>query len=216
MVRHSLHLSQRKFYLLLLGTDDTGLSSVISKIETGRQVPPAWFLNDLGSPLFAIRERNIDHLGISADWLLFGHEIEPIEMLLDKIRQLDRIERRTFFDSCTALTKDSPPDMETLGELDIDESECCFRLRHARKALGLRQKDLGLEKSRVSRNEVHTFADTSYLVDFFYATTVPIDYILHGTFPSLPPVLQSILLDYSFPTQKLLIKKFCEIARPTE
>jgi transcriptional regulator with XRE-family HTH domain len=201
-VRKSLGLTQREFakrIYLDQNITEKKLECAISKVERGHYLPPTRLLVAL------------DNVHVSTDYVLFGEVCPSIRRLCNLPIYKTSTLARAFFAKCADVVDRTEPDL--LLDDDANSSECGQRLRYIRKTRGFRQGDFGCDKSCVSRNEcTDDFIDVSYLVHFCRKFEVSSDFILFGTYPSLPSELSEMLYDYSYETQQRLLATFCEIA----
>lgn len=207
-VRVHCGLSQTEFAVRLLGLETPrNLASTISKVEAGECLPSTEMLFGFGAPPFILQGGN--HSEVSVDFILFGKINNEVERIVRFPVHKDSVKREIFIDECVKVSDLTPEDFLISDEMLC--SACGFRLRKIRKTAHLNQGGFGLDKSCVSRNERTDFPDINFLIHFCNQFHVPADYILFGTYPSLPYPLQPLLLDRTYQVQQEMLTKFIEI-----
>lgn len=218
-MRESLGLSQQTFAECIYDLENLeggNRATSIWRVESGKQLPTTQMLNALGSPYIEAPTGEVSNLGVSADYILFGRMNPLVEKLLF---HLDSATRKQIGDYCTACSNAVEKHFSD-SEVNIDTptgreySDCGLRIRYIRKAHGLRQNEFGLNKSCTSRNEcTKDLPNTRFLMKFCSEFSVPADYILFGTYPALSKEIASLLLEYTFQTQEVILAEFCKLAK---
>lgn len=208
-VRGNCGLSQTEFAVKVLELDTPyNLASTISKVKAGDRLPSTSMLFGFENLPFNLHGEN--HPGVSVDFILFGQINDQVDRISRFPVHKNSVERNIFIAECTKVAALIPEDFLISDETLY--SECAFRLRQIRKKAHLNQGEFGLEKSCVSRNECTVdFPDINFLIHFCRYFHVPADYILFGTYPSLPYPLQALLLDRTYQVQQEMLTKFIEI-----
>lgn len=210
-VRMNCGLSQTEFAAKVFELElPCNLASTISKVESGERLPPTNML--FGFENLPINLHSDNPLGVSVDYILFGQINAHVERIIRFPIRKNSVERNIFVTECTKVAALIPEDFLISDETLY--SECAFRLRQIRKKAHLNQGEFGLDKSCVSRNECTVdFPDINFLIHFCRYFHVPADYILFGTYPSLPYPLQPLLLDRTYQTQQAILGKFIELGK---
>lgn len=219
VLRESRSCTEKRFATYLYAPDepdeseDHDKSSIISKIEAGKQLPHS-------KMLIALAEGKLS----TSDKLLFGMDDPLIEEILDFINEHPQ-NKQLFLKLCLAAAQLREPDTSIVPEPDYDEngesdddtssvySQRLCEVRRLKGPLDYVKKLLGLSTSAISRAENSPgYPRTSYLIKFCEALGCSADYILLGTYPSLPSELKDLLVNFSYSTQQDLLQTFCDIA----
>lgn len=175
--------------------------SVISRIESGKQLPTAKLLYSI----YCVFK-------VSIDELLFGEKIKEVG-ILSKLKSLsttqDSEKKRIFRDYIEEC-------VNYVNEKEFDDENIC--IREAREKNGISVKEMA-EKLKVSNKTVYRLENGDYavpikhLLEYHRLFDLSADYIIVGEFIDLPDELQGLLGGYSYYTQIELMREFISFAK---